>query len=433
MTSSNTSYLVPASRVSGTVCINGSKSLAHRYIILACLLNKRVELHNVPESEDVLSTVNAVAAMGYTVHQNWKSHELVVRGNERAPIRAATVFVGESGTTARLICALCASVPGEWKLTGAGRLPQRPMQPLFHALNSMGCRVQSQPSHPVQSDVLAIIHSPQSLSVDDIIEIDVTQSSQFHSALLLLAATEPALRIVPNGAAASKPYTQLTHTVLAHFGFRIEQSSNVQCVKRDCNSRASSVYIEPDFSSVAYWLCAAALTQGTVSIPNITVESVQADSAVLNILKPFVTVQHRDGVLVCSGNGITHGIHADCTNFPDLVPTLAVIAVFAQGSSTFMGVEHLQHKESNRIQAIRDMVHVLGGCSDFDGNVLTIEPVQDRTDRRADVATYGDHRIAMAAAVAGLHRGNVYVQQPQCVQKSYPEFWDHLEQLTSTG
>jgi 3-phosphoshikimate 1-carboxyvinyltransferase len=253
-------------------------------------------------------------------------------------------------------------------------------------------------------------------------------SSQYLSALLFIGPLAPqGLTLEITGDLVSKPYVDLTLEVLGEFGIsyyreghRFFQLPGGQCYL------PQNYEIEADASSASYFWAAAALTGGRVTITNLSLESSQGDAAFPHVLKRLgCTVSESPQGLTLKG-GPLQGITVDMATMPDLVPTLAVLAAFARGETVITGVAHLRHKESDRLAAVAAELTKLGieARETADGLII-----RGGEPRGAVIDTYNDHRIAMSFAIAGLQAPGMVITDPDCVAKSFPDFWEYLERL----
>jgi len=234
----------------------------------------------------------------------------------------------------------------------------------------------------------------------------------------------------------SRPYVDLTIDVMSRFGARVATDpEGAEPIRYRVDPgrpyRAVDLEIEGDHSSASYFFAAAAVTSGRVRVERLDAGSRQGDARFVRLLETMgCRVQSGDHWVELEGTGTLQGIDADCRAMPDIVPTLAVVALFAKSPTRITGVPHLKVKESDRIEAVAAEIRRLGGSATPGPDGLTILP---RPLQGARIETYSDHRMAMAFAVAGLRVPGVVISNPSCVTKSFPEFWDLFERLASGG
>lgn len=411
-------------RVQATVEIPGSKSYTNRAIVCACLADGRSVLRNASSCEDTRLLIDALGEIAFTISEAPDRKELIVEGlNGEIPARRANLDLGNAGTSIRFLMSFLALSHGDFVLDGDERMRQRPVDDLLVALNHLGCRALS-----VRNNGCPPVVIVGSGLRGGRVEVSGDRSSQFVSSLLLAApyASGP-IELAVRGKMVSRPYIQMTLQTMAAFGVRAEEAAGrdevVYHVPGGQAYRASTYAVEPDASGATYFWALAAITGGRVFTPGFSKESLQADIRFLDFLsKMGAQVEWRDGGVEVVG-GDLNGIDADLGDLPDAVPTLAVTALFAKGTTTIRGVPHLRIKESDRIAALRKELEKLGAAVEEREDGLEIRP---GTFRGATIETYSDHRIAMSFAIAGAARGGVRVEDPACVRKSFPDFFDRL-------
>jgi len=343
------------------------------------------------------------------------------RGGRWLPV-SEPIDLGNSGTSMRFLTALVALGQGEYLLTGTERLCRRPLGELLAALGQVGVKAES-----VRGDGCPPVRVTGGLTGGRA-TLSGAISSQYLSALLFIGPLAPqGLEIAITGDLVSRPYVDLTLEVLGEFGisyyregYRRFQLPGGQCYL------PQEYQIEADASSASYFWAAAALTGGRVTITNLSLESSQGDAAFPGVLARLgCTVESSPAGLTVQG-GPLQGIEVDMAAMPDLVPTLAVLAAFAQGETVITGVAHLRHKESDRLAAVAAELTKLGIEARETEDGLIIRGGQPHG---AVIHTYNDHRIAMSFAVAGLKAPGVVIADPDCVVKSFPDFWEFFERL----
>jgi 3-phosphoshikimate 1-carboxyvinyltransferase len=412
----------------------GSKSLTNRALVLAALAEGDCELDNVLFADDTLVMLECLSRLGFDPQIDRASCRVRVAGRGGSiPVTSAELFCGNSGTTIRFLTALCALGRGSFNLDGIPRMRQRPIRELVDLLRNLGARisyVQSEGFPPVivEADGLA----------GGLIRFGSARSSQFLSAVLQVAPyARHEVRVDLDPPQTSWPYVAMTMRLMDEFGVTPElirdpkTNEPRQIIIPREHYRATRYAIEPDASNAAYFLAAAAIHPGSqVTIPHLGKHSLQGDVGFTDVLRRMgadVRVDH-DSITV-SGTQTLEGIDIDLSAMPDQAQTLGVVALFAQGPTTIRGLHTLRVKETDRIAALATELRKLGAEVDVEGDDLTIRPPEEF--RPAAIDTYEDHRMAMSFALAGTKEPGVTMKDPQCVNKTYPSYFDDLEKLRS--
>jgi 3-phosphoshikimate 1-carboxyvinyltransferase len=404
-----------------TLTLPGSKSYTHRALMAAALATGDSVLTNALTAEDTELTAQALAQLGAGIDWQDTTIRVTGRGGRWRQV-TEPIYLGNSGTSMRFLTALVALGEGEYRLTGTERLCQRPLGELLNALGQVGVRAISE-----NRDGCPPVRVTSGLTGGNA-QLSGSISSQYLSALLFIGPLAPkGLEIEITGDLVSKPYVDLTLEVLGDFGvsyFR-EGYHHFQLPGGQCYL-PQNYEIEADASSASYFWAAAALTGGQVTITNLSLESNQGDAAFPRVLESMGCKVESTPVGLTVRGGPLNGVDVDMATMPDLVPTLAVLAAFAQGETVITGVAHLRHKESDRLAAVAMELSKLGieARETADGLVI-----RGGEPRGAVIETYNDHRIAMSFAVAGLKAPGMVITDPDCVAKSFPDFWEFFEKL----
>ncbi len=399
-----------------------SKSVTQRALILSALASGPCALLNPLESDDTVVLANALSALGFSIQRHPGRWEIHGRGG-RIPSPGATLSAGDAGTAARFLTALVCLGRGRFVVDGSPRMRQRPIQPLVDALRQLGVQVrylEDRGCPPVE--ILA-----EGLKGGRV-QVRGEKSSQFLSALLLVAAKASSpLRLEPDGILASVPYLKLTVQVMEAFGVRHTEMDPLAFeVEAPREFAGREIQIEGDYSSAGYFFAAAAITGGRVRVGNLREGSAQADREILGALAEMgCRVESGDGGWTVTGSQL-EPLRRDLSSMPDAAPTLAVTAVFARGKSVLTGLSTLRLKESDRVSALAKELSRLGAEVAEGPDFLEISP---RPLRGVSVETYGDHRMAMSLALAGLKVPGVAIRNPECVSKSFPGFWEEFSRL----
>jgi 3-phosphoshikimate 1-carboxyvinyltransferase len=407
------------------VSVPGSKSISNRVALLAALAAGRSVLDGVLFSDDTRFMAAALRDLGIAVDADEAAARLTIDGGGGTwPAAGAELFVGNAGTAMRfLVAALCLG-HGRFRIDGTPRMRQRPIQDLVDALVRLGADVRSEagsgaPPVLVQADGL-----PGGAT-----ELAAARSSQFLSALLQVAPYAAGdVAITLTGEIIAQPYIDMTVAVMRQWGVTVERAGGrVYRVAHGQRYRAQRYAVEPDASSAHYFWAAAALTGGTVRVPGLHRGSLQGDVAFAALLERMgAAVRWDDDAITVSGRGPLSGVDADLNAFSDTAPTLAAIAPFASGPVHIRNVAHLRWQESDRLRAVASELTRLGARVEERDDGISVWPSPLHGAR---IATYDDHRIAMAFALVGLRVPGIEIADPGCVAKTFPAFFAHLETL----
>ena len=404
----------------GDVELPGSKSITNRAILAAALAEGTSRLTRTLVADDVEAMVDCARAIGATVVLDGASARVTgIAGRLASSGRA---FARQSGTTARFVAPVLALTRGPWRLDGDPQLRGRPMDDLYVALRGLGASVEAEV--PGQS-LPALISGPLSGSET---EVTGATSSQFLSGLLLAAPLrEQATTIRVRGPLVSRPFVEMTVAVMEHFGAKVEVAGPEYRVQPG-GYRAVELDIEPDASAASYFFAIAALAGGRIRVPGLGASSLQGDLGFVEVLAAMgAAVDHGATATTVEGIGGLRGVDVDCSAIPDTVPTLAVAAAFASGPTRIGGVGFIRRHESDRISAIVENLRRCGVGADELDDGLVVRPA---VPHGAEIATFGDHRIAMAFSVLGLLVPGVVIDDEECVKKTFPGFFEVLDALT---
>lgn len=413
-----TSGSLPTGTVRGVVHVPGSKSVAIRALTLAGMADGVSHLSGMPEGEDVRAMARVATGFGASVTEGPESWS-VSGGSLTVP--AAELDAGESGLTARIALAMAALVDGEVTVNARGRLTERPMGPLLAALRDLGVAVRRGTEHlPVSIFGGGGLRGGR-------VTVDTGTSTQFLTALLMVAPmSQSPLEVETEGPAGAAGYVGMTLDLMKRFGVVVETDGHVFRVPVS-RYRPADLRIPPDASSAAYPMVAAAITGGEVEIAGLDPLDPQPDMALVGLLSQMgCTSRAGQSGLVLTGPESLQPIDADLSVAPDGALALAVACLFAEGTSTLTGLHTLRHKESDRLMALSEGLTRLGGRVWMSDDTLEVTPVGLRGAR---IRSHGDHRIAMALALAGLRLEGVEVEDPGVVAKTWPGYWDVMRSV----
>ena len=398
--------------------VPSSKSQVHRLLIAAFLSGQETTIENVTFSRDVEATRDCLSALGAEIRQTEESLAVIPGA---LPAGEARLDCGESGSTLRFLLPVTASLGVPAAFEGRGKLPERPLSPLYEEMAAHGVRLSPQGRMPLRiSGQLASGRYAMAGNV----------SSQFFTGLLLALprlAGDSEIRVL--GPLESEPYVRMTADVLEQFGVCAERTGDGFRIPGGQRFLSpGTVRAEGDWSGAAFLLAAGALSEEGITCGGLNPASSQGDRAILPLLKAFgaVTEETQDSITIRGGK--LRGIELDAAQIPDLVPVLAAVAACAEGDTRIKSVVRLRLKESDRVASVLAMIRGLGGEAEAGENEMV---VRGRGGLRGgEVDAFGDHRIAMAAAVAAARaREAVTVLGAECVGKSFPDFWNVYERL----
>ena len=401
----------------GRVRIPASKSQAHRLLLCAALGEGETELLCGGLSADIRATMDCLRALGAGIWQ--EGERLRVKPIRTAP-RSCALPCGESGSTLRFLLPQAGALGTEAVFHRKGRLPQRPLRPLDEELRSHGMKLREEGE---------ALYASGMLTAGDY-TLPGNVSSQFISGLLMALPQLPGdSRLTVTGELESAGYVAMTEDTLAESGIRWQRTGQVWSIPGGQRFHPPRLcQVEGDWSNAAFFLCAGALSRRGVTVEGLSLRSSQGDQAVLRLLRRFgAEVTEREGAVTVR-SGMLHGITVDAGPIPDLIPTLSVVAAASVGDSRIENARRLRDKESDRLEGTAALIRDLGGSARVEGDTLIIHGRGGL--RGGNASILGDHRLAMAAAIAACAcRESVTVDDSRCVEKSYPRFWEDFRQL----
>lgn len=427
--------LKPALQAHGTVRLPGSKSISNRTLLLAALAEGSTRIHDLLASDDTHVMLMALQKLGVRWEQVGESQEYVVHGVSGAfPVHQADLFMGNAGTAIRPLTAALAVTGGDYTLHGVARMHERPIGDLVDALNHIGCQIDytGEPGYPPLHIRRGHLHAQR-------LQVRGNVSSQFLTALLmaapLMARTE-AVTIDVVGELISKPYIEITLNLMRRFGVRVArdgwQSFKVVAGQRYVSP--GTIHVEGDASSASYFLAAGAIAQGPVRVEGVGRDSIQGDVRFVEALQQMgATITMGDNWIEARSNGVLKAIDADFNHIPDAAMTIAVAALYADGTSTLRNIGSWRVKETDRIAAMATELRKLGAAVEEGADYLRVTPPERIAP--ATIDTYDDHRMAMCFSLASLdgaaRRGNVMrINDPKCVAKTFPDYFEAFARIT---
>ena len=406
----------------------GSKSITNRALVVAGLADGESELAGVLFSEDTHVMMDSLQKMGVGIRQNLNGLSVSISGTGGSLERPEeTLWVHQSGTTARFCLPLAALCGQEVTIDGDEQIKNRPHEELCKALQSLGAQIE----YLEAPNSFPLVVNGKDLQGGQI-SLNGGISSQFISALLLAAPCFPdQLELNIDGDLVSRPYIDMTISVMQAFGAQIQRVNDRRYVISPTGYRNSRYEIEPDASAASYFFAAAAISGGSITIEGLGSRSIQGDTRFVDIVEKMgAKVVRSDNALSVTGTGSLIGIDASMKEISDTVPTLAAIAPLASGPTVISDVAFIARKESDRVTALITELRKIGVQAEKTETGMVIYPgeVQEGT-----VHTYDDHRIAMAFSILGLVVPGITLDSPQCVAKTFPSFFDVLDQVRVAG
>lgn len=412
----------PISSLDAHVRVPGSKSLTQRALIAAALAEGESTLIGPLASEDTHYTITALRQMGIAIDDSNPEAWQVSGCAGQIQTPTEDIFLGNNGTATRFLTSVAALGRGRFRITGGERMAQRPIAPLMQALQGWQVQISSEAG----TGCPPLLINADGLSGGATI-LPEGKSSQYLSSLLLVApyAKQPAALTV-QGEVLSKPYVEMTLAVMRDFGMQVEATPTLASFRiPQGHYQGISYAVEGDASGASYFWAAAAVTGGKVTVANVPVPSLQGDAGLVPLLVQMgCEISMEQGGISVHGPKQLCAIEADMGNMPDVAPTLAVVAAFAQGTTVTNNIEHLRIKECDRLAVMVHELRKLGVHAEEEQDRMIIHGNGGEGLHGAEIATYEDHRIAMCFAVAGLKVPGVKIQGEDCVAKSFPDFWE---------
>jgi 3-phosphoshikimate 1-carboxyvinyltransferase len=409
--------------IRGSIRPPGSKSLTNRALIVSALAAGETLLSGVLDSGDTRVMIDSLGRLGIEVtHDVAAKTARIVGCAGRLPAQSADLWLENSGTSIRFLTAMASLGHGQFRLDGNDRMRERPIEDLVEALKQLDADVACE----LDTGCPPVVVTADGLN-GGTAKISGSVSSQYLSALLMAApGSKSGVDLQLTGELVSQPYIDMTMGVMARFGVAVD-TTTTGCyqVAPQCY-QATEYDIEPDATAASYFFAAAAVTGGEVTVNGLSQYSLQGDIGFLEALEKMgCRIDWKSDSVTVHG-GELNGIDIDMNAISDTAQTLAAVAVFANGPTTIRNVDHMRHKETDRIEAIRVELERIGIAVDVSGDGFTVHPGPVRP---ATIKTYDDHRMAMSFAIVGLKCPGIQIADPGCTAKTYPHFFDDLQTL----
>lgn len=424
--------LKPASKAAGEVTLPGSKSISNRTLLLAALASEVTEVHELLTSDDTQRMLEALQKLGVKLQQTATNNWRIKGVGGTFPVKQTELFLGNAGTAFRPLTAALALSNGHYTLSGVARMHERPIGDLVDGLRQIGAQVdylQNKGFPPLKI-------SPSNIRIAAPIKVRGDVSSQFLTALLMalpLTGQEAVIEVV--GDLISKPYIEITLNLMARFGVEVQREGWQRFIIPAASQYRSpgAVYVEGDASSASYFLAAGAIGSGPVRVHGIGRASIQGDVRFAEALEMMgTTITFGDNwVEACAPSGKLKALDLDCNHIPDAAMTLAVAALFADGPTRLRNIASWRVKETDRLTAMATELRKVGATVEEGPDFLQVTPPTQLIPN-AVIDTYDDHRMAMCFSLVSLGGIPVTINDPGCVAKTFPEYFQIFGQVART-
>ncbi len=417
--------LSPIQKISGNVVLPGSKSLSNRILLLSMLAEGKTEIQNLLDSDDVRRMVEALETLGIQLEENRAENLITVSGTSGIiPVKEATLMLGNAGTAIRPLTAAMTLGHGRFVLDGVQRMRERPIIDLINGLSQLGANLRcingtDCPPVEVIADGLP----------GGITRLSGAISSQYLTAILLAAPyADKEVQIEITDKLVSVPYVEMTLRLMQSFGVSVNHENfRLFHIPRQTYRSPGNIFVEGDASSASYFLAGAAITKGTVTVKGCGTDSLQGDARFAEVLEKMgAKVEWEPQQVKLTGNSL-NGIDVDMNKMPDAAMTLAVAALFASGPTAIRNIYNWRVKETERLQAVSTELRKLGAEVEEGYDYLVIQPPEQI--RKAEIDTYDDHRMAMAFSLAACGESPMTINNPGCVSKTFPDYFEVLNGL----
>ena len=420
--------LAPIRSASGSVRLPGSKSISNRVLLLAALASGETRVRDLLDADDTGHMLAALRKLGVECRQV-EGNDYRIRGAGGAfAVKFADLFLGNAGTAFRPLTAVLALCGGDYRLSGVARMHERPIGDLVAALCSIGARIEylGKPGYPPLQIRPGRIKAPADARVRGEV------SSQFLTALLMALPLAGGGSVQVDGDLVSKPYVEMTLNMMARFGIEARRDAWSRFdVPAGSYRSPGEIYVEGDASSASYFLAAGAIAGlaggGPVRVQGVGEGSIQGDIRFVEILERMgASVRMGANWIEAGGAGARRfrAIDADLNHIPDAAMTVAMLALFADGPSVLRNIGNWRVKETDRLAAMAAELRKIGATVEEGADFLRIDP--PGAFRAATIDTYDDHRVAMCFSLAAMGGVAVRINDPGCVRKTFPEFFEIL-------
>ncbi|GBL45001.1 5-Enolpyruvylshikimate-3-phosphate synthase [Sulfuriferula multivorans] len=421
--------LTPLIRARGSIQLPGSKSISNRILLLSALAQGTTEVKSLLDSDDTRVMLDALARLGVNWTRQGDTQDYVVQGVGGAfPVKQAELSLGNAGTAFRSLTAALALSGGDYTLSGVARMHERPIGDLVDALRQLGAQIE----YLGNADFPPLKIAPAHLTETNEVAVRGNVSSQFLTGLLLAAPlTGKSITIRVIGELISRPYIEITLNLMRRYGVEVQRDGwQAFTVPAGQVYRSpGTIYVEGDASSASYFLAAGAIGGGPVRVEGVGSASIQGDIRFAEALQQMgASITMGENWVEASSQGCLHGIDADFNHIPDAAMTIAVVALFAQGPTTLRNIGSWRVKETDRIYAMATELRKVGAIVEEGADYLRVTPPMQL--QPATIDTYDDHRMAMCFSLVTLAGVAMRINDPRCVNKTYPGYFDAFASIT---
>jgi 3-phosphoshikimate 1-carboxyvinyltransferase len=423
--------LAPIRRVAGTVRLPGSKSISNRVLLLAALAHGDTLVRDLLDSDDTGYMLEALGALGVACVRVRGQDYRVTGAGGTFPVKSAELFLGNAGTALRPLTAALAFSGGRYRVSGSPRMHERPIRDLVDALRGLGADV----AYLGREGFPPLEIRPGTLGSPIAARVRGTVSSQYATALLIALPLAGGGTIAVDGELVSKPYVEITLNLMRRFGVpatRADWSSFT--VPPGPYRSPGEIHVEGDASSASYFLAAGAISGtrsgGVVRVDGVGRSSIQGDVRFTDVLERMgATVRLGDNWIEAGApaGAKLRALDADLNHIPDAAMTAAMLALFAEGTSALRNIGNWRVKETDRLAAMATELRKLGATVEEGADYLRVTPPV--AFRAATIDTYDDHRMGMCFSLAALGGVPVRINDPDCVRKTFPEYFDEFLRL----
>lgn len=434
------------------VTVPGSKSMTNRVLLLAALQKGKITVDGVLFSDDSRVFLGSLQSLGFNLQIDEEKKQVILEGcGGEIPKQEAEIYVGSAGTAARFLTAMLGCSKGTYVINASEQMKKRPMRPLFELLEQLGAEITyleeayflpvritgcmksaDAYAHALGAGVTAEADRKQSAEVAQpkYMELDISKSTQFLSAMLLIAPMFPqGLQIHITSEKKDGSYIRITRQMMEAFGVTVDFDGTDYFVPANAEYNKTQYIVEPDMSAACYFYAAAAMTGGRAKVQNVHMDNTQGDLKFLDVLKRLgCNVQEESDGIVVTGpeRGTLKGIQLNMNDFSDQTMTLAVIAPFCGEEVRIEGIGHIRLQESDRLHGIATELARLDVKCVEEESAITIYPGMPKA---GVVQTYEDHRMAMAFSLVGLMVDGIVIDDPMCCRKTFENYFELLDDL----